>query len=342
MPSIYARRFFKANDKYLEDYNPEEPSSYLLNIDANNLYGGIMKHCYLMKHILEVDLSIPEELQDYFADYPLAPSREVIGTDQLSNEQIQMLGEMGVTSLPKVPKLVQTLDPKEGYVLHYLTLKLYIELGLRVTKLIKVLKFRQGRWMAPFVDLNTQLRMSARNKFEENFYKLIVNSAFGKTMKLKLGRKKLEIIRNERELLQKTALSTMKSFQIIDEEVATVCFAVTSFLWDKPMIIGASILDLSKRFMFYFHYRQMKASMNLELLYSDTDLFIYAIKTKDVYADLQKLTDSYDFSNYPSDHFLFSNVNKKVVLKFKDEAAGKIIAEFIALKPKLYSLKYAG
>ena len=267
MSSIYARRFFKANNKYLEDYNPEEPSSYLLNIDANNLCGGIMKHCplhikefsiveesleYILQtddksewgYILEKDLSIPEELQDYFADYPLAPSREVIGTDKLSNEQIQMLGEMGVTSLPKVPKLVQTLDPKEGYVLHYLTLKLYIELGLRVTKLIKVLKFRQGRWMEPFVDLNTQLRMSARSKLEENFYKLIVNSAFGKTMESKLGRKKLEIIRNERELLQKTALSTMKSFQIIDEEVATVCFAVTSILWDKPMIIGASILDL--------------------------------------------------------------------------------------------------
>ena len=86
----------------------------------------------------------------------------------------------------------------------------------------------------------------------------------------------------------------------------------------------------------------MKASMNLELLYSDTDSFIHAIKTEDVYVDLQKLTNSFDFSNYPSDHFLFSNVNKRVVFKFKDEAAGKNIAEFIALKPKLYSLKYAG
>ena len=197
-------------------------------------------------YILEVDLSIPEELQDHFADYPLAPSREVIGMNKLSNEQTQMLGEMGVTSLPNVPKLVQTLDTKEGYFLHYFTIKLCIELGLKVTKLIRVLKFCQGRWMEPSVDLNTRLRMSARNKFEENFYKLIVNSAFGKTMESKLGRKKLEIIRNERELLQKTALSTMKSFQIIDEEAASVCFAVTSILWDKPMILGASILDLSK------------------------------------------------------------------------------------------------
>ena len=278
--------FFKANNKYLEDYNPEEPSSYLLNIDANNLYGGIMKHCplpikgssiveesleYILQtddnsewgYLLEVDLSIPEELQDYFADYPLAPSREVIGTDTLSYDQIQMLGEMRVTSLPKVPKLVQTLDPKEGYVLHYLTLKLYIELGLRVTKLILVLKFRQGRWMEPFVDLNTQLRMPARNKFEENFYKLIVNSAFGKTMESKLGRKKLEVIRKERELLQKAALSTMKSFQIIDEEVATVCFAVTSSLWDKPMIIERVIWICRKDSSFTFIIGKWKQNWTL-------------------------------------------------------------------------------
>ena len=134
----------------------------------------------------------------------------------------------------------------------------------------------------------------------------------------------------------------MKSFQIIDEEVGTVCFTVTSILWDKSMIIGASNLELTKGFMFNFHYPQMKANMKLELLYSDTDSFIYAIKTENVYADLQKMNDSFDFSNNLNDHFLFNNVNKKVVLKFKDEAVWKIVENFIALKSKLYSLKYAG
>ena len=67
----------------------------------------------------------------------------------------------------------------------------------------------------------------------------------------------------------------------------------------------------------------MKANMNLELLYSDTDLFFYAIKTKDVYSELQELSDSFDFSNYQSDHILFGNVHKKVVLKFNDEAVEK-------------------
>ena len=87
--------------------------------------------------------------------------------------------------------------------------------------------------MTLFVDLNIRLRKAAVNKFQENFYKLIVNSAFGKTMESKLGKKKLETVRNERELLQKTALSTMKSFPIIEDQLATISFSVTKVLWVK-------------------------------------------------------------------------------------------------------------
>ena len=78
--------------------------------------------------------------------------------------------------------------------------------------------------MAPFVDLNTRVRRTAVNRSQDNFYELIVSSAFGKTMESKLGRKKLEIVTNKREFLQKTALSTKKSFQIIDDQLATISF----------------------------------------------------------------------------------------------------------------------
>ena len=83
---------------------------------------------------------------------------------------------------------------------------------------------------------------------------------------------------------------------------------------------------------------KLKPNLNFELLYSDTDSFIYAIKTDDVYLDLKKIKADFDFSNYDEDHFLFEDTNKKVVLKFKDETDGKPIREFIALKPKLYSV----
>ena len=107
----------------------------------------------------------------------------------------------------------------------------------------------------------------------------------------------------------------MKSFQIIDDHLATISFSVTKILWDKLMIVVATILDLAKRFMFQFHYQKKKPNLNLELLYSDTDSFIYTIKTDDVYRGLEKIKTVFDFSNYDEDHFLFEDTNKKVVLK---------------------------
>ena len=86
----------------------------------------------------------------------------------------------------------------------------------------------------------------------------------------------------------------------------------------------------------------MKPNLNLEFLYSDTDSCIYAIKTHDVYQDLEKIKADFDFSNYDEDHFLFEDTPKKVVRKFKDETGGKPIRELIVLKLKLYSVVLNG
>ena len=93
-------------------------------------------------YIVEVNLTIPEEFHDFFADYPLAPSREEVGIGAMSNEQVDILGKLGITTLPKMRKLLQIFHSKEGYVLHYLTLKLYHELEMKITHLAKVLQFR--------------------------------------------------------------------------------------------------------------------------------------------------------------------------------------------------------
>ena len=108
-----------------------------------------------------------------------------------------------------------------------------------------------------------------------------------------------------------------------------------------PTIVGATVLELSKAFMFRFHYQRMKSVFSCQLLYSDTDSFIYEIEHEDVYerlaADDMRLL--FDFSNYPSGHPLHSQANKKVVLKFKDEMAGEVIEEVCALKAKTYSIR---
>ena len=142
-----------------------------------------------------------------------------------------------------------------------------------MTHLHRVLQFRHCKWMAPFVPMKTELRKKAKNIFEENFYKLIINSSFGKTTESKRNRTKKSIVRNETELLQKLCRSSLKSFQIMHEDFATKTFKPSSIGWDKPTIVGAVILDIAKKYMFETHYVQMKPNFNLELLYSDTDSF---------------------------------------------------------------------
>ena len=153
--------------------------------------------------------------------------------------------------------------------------------------------------MSPFVELNTGLRKAATNRFQENFYKLIVNSAFGKTMESKRNRRKLSVIRNENELMQKLCNSSLKSFQIIDEDLASVKFNPTSIRWDEPTIVGVLILDLAKApLMFNFHHTQIKPNLNLELLYLDTDSFIYVVKTNEVYEDLKEMNEHQFSKNF--------------------------------------------
>ncbi len=368
MSSVYAHRFWKANNKFLPEYDPTQTSTFILNIDANNLYGGIMEHYRLPLNdfqlvdkeindilltddddeygfIVEVDLEIPEELHEYLSDFPPAPTKEVIDVGQLGEFQQNVLERLNVKTVGGTKKLVQTLSNKERYVVHYSTLKLYVRLGLRVRKLHRTLQFRQTKWLAPYVKLNSERRQSAQNKFEENFFKLMSNSAYGKTMESKRNRRNVTVVRNYKDMQREANKFQLRAFNIIDEEFATTSAAVTKITWDKPTIVGAVILDLSKKFMFDFHYMKMKACLNLELLYGDTDSFIYKIESEDLYEELAKnkyLKSHFDFSNYSADHPLYSQENQRVVLKFKDEMKGKIVSEFVGLKPKLYSLQAKG
>ena len=154
--------------------------------------------------------------------------------------------------------------------------------------------------------MNTELRKKAGNIFEENFYTLIINSSFGKTMESKRNRTKMSIVRNETELLQKLCQSSLKSFQIIHQDLATTAINPSSIRWDKPTIVGAAILDIAKKYMFETHNVQMKPNFYLELLYSNTDSFIYMIKCDDIYEELKEMGHLFDFSNYPKQSPLYN------------------------------------
>ena len=318
--SVFAKRKFEANNKYLPTFNPKAKQTFSLFIDANNLYGGIMEKfplplkCFILEKleeidlqeilntpddspvgcVLEVDLHYPDHLHDFHADYPLAPTKE-INFYWLGEYQTRMLEKTGsATFYTKNKKLIQTLSDKSNYTLHYLTLMLYCELGLQFTKVHRVLQFEQSKWLQPYIQLNTLKRKASSNKFEENFYKLMSNSAFGKTMESKRKRLQVEIVRTREDLLAQTNKMWMITYKIFDNQSAAISFNQRKIYWDKPTIVGATILDLLKRHMYCFRYKYMKPNCETLVLYSDTDSLIYEIESHDLYKNLKENESIYN------------------------------------------------
>jgi len=131
---------------------------------------------------------------------------------------------------------------------------------------------------------------------------------------------------------------------ICDENLFAIHMKPVKLYYNKPVYLGVCILDLSKNLMFDFHYNYMKPKYRdkAQLLYTDTDSLIYEIETEDVYADISGHVEAkFDTSEFPVNHPSDIPVgkNKKVVGTMKDESCGKIITEFVGLRPKLYSYK---
>ena len=347
--SIISNRYGEANNKYMKGYIKNKLSKYLMYLDANNLYGCAMSE-KLPTHgfkwltsgemenlfnnqivqvwkktpcILEVDLEYPKELHDSHNDYPLCPER---------------------VDCNKVEKLIPNLRDKKNYVIHYKNLMQCLNLGMKLKKIHRGIKFVESAFMKSYIDMNTNLRTQAKNNFEKDFFKLMNNSVFGKTMENIRNRVDVKLVNTEEKFKKLVAKPNFKSRKIFNENLISVHMKKTSLIMNKPVYLGMCILELSKTVMFDFHYKYMKPKYgnNAKLLFTDTDSFLYEIQTEDFYKDISgDVRDRFDTSEYPENHpsGIPTGINKKVLGKFKDEVAGKIIKEFVGLRAKLYSFK---
>ena len=361
--SYIANRYGKANNKYMKDYDEKSPSKYLMYLDANNLYGWAMSQYLptggfrwlnekqinnidLAKYhdnskeglILEVDLEYPQELHDLHNDYPLGPEKIKVTTDMLADYSKKIARKYNI-STGLVHKLIPTLNNKIKYVLHYRNLKLYTDLGLKITKVHRVLKFKQSPWLKQYIDFNTEKRKNAKNSFEKDFFKLMNNSVFGKTMENIRKRVDVRLVTDSKKLIKLVSKPTFVSSKIFNENLVAVHKIKESITLNRPAYLGMCILDLSKVLMYDFHYNYIKNKYgkNSRLLFTDTDSLTYEIETEDVYQDFWNDKDKFDNSDYPESSPFFNKVNKKVIGKFKDETASIPITEFIGLRSKMYS-----
>ena len=120
-------------------------------------------------------------MHELHSDYPLAPEILAVSSDMLL-KYCKKIADNYDIKVGDVTKLIPNLGSKTNYVVHYRNLQLYLSLGMKLTKIHRVLKFKQSDWMKKYIDFNTEKRMKAANDFEKDFFRLMINSVYGKTM----------------------------------------------------------------------------------------------------------------------------------------------------------------
>ena len=223
---------------------------------------------------------------------------------------------------------------KTNYVVHYRNLQYYLKKGLVLEKINKVMSFTQKPWIKDYIEFNTKKRAQSKFKYAQNMYKTCNNSVYGKTMENVRLRKKFELVNNPKRMAKLVNKPEFKDSIEINKNLFGVSSETTSLLLDKPIIVGFSILELSKLLMYEFHYDYIKPNYNAQLCFTDTDSLFYELKTEDIYEDMMENQDKFDFSEYPEDHLCYSVENKKVIGVFKDEANGKIYNRIYRIESK--------
>ena len=177
-----------------------------------------------------------------------------------------------------VKKLIPNLGNKTKYVLHYKNLQLYLSLGMKLTKIHKVLNFKQSPWMKKCIDFNTKERKNAANSFEKDFFKLMINSVYGKTIENVRKRIHVKLVNNEKDFLKYTSRPTHITPKIFGKNYAAVHEIKPFLTLNKPLYVWFTVLELSKWLMYDFHYTYTKKHFDAELLFTDTDSLTYEIK----------------------------------------------------------------
>jgi hypothetical protein len=350
--STCVTRQAEANNKFLPNYNSNKSDSYIMYLDATNLYGHSMSDYLPQKDfvwltnteietldisdisdtadtgfILEVDLEYPQNLHNYHNDFPFCP-------------------ENIVPPEGKFPKLIPNLYDKTKYIIHYKNLKQCLSHGLILKKIHRVVKFHQSPWLKKYIDLNTQMRNAAKNEFEKMFFKLMNNSVFGKTMENVDNRIDVKLVSHWKKLDKRIGAEVLiarpnfKNVSVFDENLVAIQMNKVKVFYNKPIYVGFTILDLSKTVMydFYYNYLKVKYGDKLKLLYTDTDSLIIKVHTNNFYDDIKLNLDKFDTSNYKINNVHNIPINKSILGKMKDEYPNECISCFYGTGAKAYCI----
>ena len=190
---------------------------------------------------------------------------------------------------------------------------------MKLTKVHRILKFKQSHWLKKYIAFNTDKRKNTANSFEKDLFKLVNNTFVGKTMENLRKIISVKLINNAEDYVKCISKLSFVSQKIFSKNFVAIHKIKPVLKLNKPMYVGFSILDLSKLFMYEYHYKYIKNKCDATLMFTETDSLVYEIKAEDIYDDFYKVKNLFDFSDYPLNSKFFDPVNKKLIGKMKNE-----------------------
>ena len=295
----------------------------------------------------EVDLYCPEELYSKFYKFALAPTKEIITPDRLTDYQRRIKDECHITTSSS-EKLTITLHPKIKYGLDYQELQYYLKMGYKVSKVHRILHYTQDPWMRPFVEknLNNRKKYTLQNKpFLSTVYKTTGHSgSFGKFIEKTLEHNNSVMVCSDQvdDRMMQNMSGNLKDYAIFPNNHLAIRhnFRDSAYIERNPLV-GAVILSRAKVPLYAAFYTLLERFPNLELCYCDTDSLLMdglPDNYKSIIKNDPNLYDMFDFSSNTDE--LYSDKNFMVLSKLKDETKGREITDGIFLCSKSYSIEY--
>ena len=323
------KRYARANNHLMPStYDPTKPETFIVYLDANNLYGWSMMQNLPYRHFewlseswlnsiniggaefmrkyfshlreksegcfLEVKLEYPKELHDAHNLYPLAPERRCIKESEVSYFTRHLHDKLKVKINTKTPLLLQTLENKDHYFVYWKNLELYMNLGVKLVYVYGGIHFFEAPIMRSYIELNTRLRnQPGGSDFEKELYKLMNNSIYGKTLENPMKYSLLHFISTKKQFNKAAIKPGFEGTVFTQDDFAIAKLKYETIKYDKPLYLGATVTELAKWKMFNFYYNVVqdyfKPPKKAELLFTDTDSLMMEITTDDIYRDIAEI-----------------------------------------------------
>ena len=314
-------------------------------IDANNLYGYAMMQKLPYKDFqftttttLDTTINTPDdsdhgyyivcgidytnECKERTEQLALMPNKRKINDNELGYRERD-------GGKARSENLILDQNNKTEYMVHYRKLKFYVKMGVKVTKIHRVIKFKQDYLCRDYIQSNTNKRATAKTEAEKDVRKLMNNSLYGRMCMNPLHFFQSMFLHDQEKIMKSLSKPTFKNITRY-RDYSQIEYIKKKIQYSSPVYVGVTKLELSKLHMFDVFYNILQLSLkDLTIHYMDTDSFVLS------YSEGKVIDEHMDLSNLD----IPIKTNNKVLGKFKHELGSRIIEEFIALSPKTYSFK---